>query len=241
MRGLGTIINMLAVLAGSGIGIFLKNGLKPKTQEIMMQACGISAIFISITGTLQGMFTVTNGKLQTSGVMLLIFSLVIGSLIGQIIDIEKSLDTLGEKFKTIFKVKEDNRFAEGFVNASLITCVGAMTIVGAIQDGLKGDYSMLAAKSILDFVVTLTLASHYGVGVAFSTFSVVIIDGGITALSALIGPFLGQNLIGDLSYIGSALIFCVGINMIFGKKINVGNMLPALLIPIVFECISHIF
>lgn len=237
MKGLGTIINTIAVIVGSGIGMFFKNGMKQKTQDILMQACGVAVIFIGVTGTLQGMITIADGKIHTKGVMLLIFSLVIGSFIGQEINIEKAIDALGEKFKNLVKAKEDSRFVDGFTNTSLIICVGAMAIVGSIQDGLRGDYSMLAAKSILDFVVVLTFASNYGLGVMFSAIPIFIYEGGITLLAVFFGSFLGQALIDNLSYVGSALIFCVGANIAFGKKFNVGNMLPSLLVPVVYECI----
>lgn len=240
MKGLGTIINTIAVIAGSGIGLFLKNGMKQKTQDILMQTCGVAVIFIGAAGTLQGMITVVDGKIQTQGVMLLIFSLVIGGLIGQAADIEKSLDALGEKLKTLVKVDEDNRFVEGFVNSSLIICVGAMAIIGSIQDGLKGDYSMLMAKSILDFIIVLAFASTYGLGVMFSAAAILVYEGGITLLAVFIGPFLGQTLIENLSYVGSSLIFCVGANIAFGKKFNVGNMLPALLVPAAYELILRL-
>lgn len=239
MRGLGTIINTIAVIAGSGIGMFLKNGMKQKMQDILMQTCGVAVIFIGVSGTLQGMITVVDGRIQTKGAMLLIFSMVIGGFIGQAINIEKRLDALGEKIKTIAKAKEDNQFVEGFVNTSLIICVGAMAIVGSIQDGLKGDYSMLAAKSILDFVVVLVFASTYGLSVMFSAIAIFVYQGGITLLTALAGPFLGNTLIANLSYVGSALIFCVGVNLAFGKKFNVGNMLPAFFVPIAYELILY--
>lgn len=239
MKGLGTIINTAAVIAGSGIGMFLKNGMKQKMQDILMQTCGVAVIFIGAAGTLQGMITVVNGRIQTKGTMLLIFSLVIGGFIGQAIDIEKSLDIIGEKIKTIAKAKDDNQFVEGFVNSSLVICVGAMAIIGSIQDGLNGDYSMLAAKSILDFVIVLVFASTYGLGVMFSAIPIFVYQGGITLLTVLAGPFLGKMLIENLSYVGSALILCVGINIAFGKKFNVGNMLPALFIPAAYELILH--
>lgn len=239
MRGLGTIINTIAVIIGSGIGLFLKNGMKQKMQHILMQACGVAVIFIGITGTLQGMITMHNGKIETKGTMLLIFSLVIGSFIGQMLDIEKCLDGLGEKIKSAVKVKEDNQFVEGFVNTSLIICIGAMAIVGSIQDGLKGDYSMLIAKSILDFVIVLVFASTHGLGVMFSAIAIFMYEGSITFLTVFIGPFLGNTLIENMSFVGSALILCVGVNIALGKKFNVGNMLPALLVPGIYELISN--
>lgn len=235
MVGVGTLINTGAVLAGSGIGIFLKNGIKQGTQDILMQTCGVSVIFIGIAGTLQEMLQVVNGEIQIQGTMLMIFSLVIGGLIGQLMNIEKGLDSLGDRIKKAAKVKDDHGFVEGFVNTSLIICVGAMAIVGSIQDGLSGDFSMLAAKSILDFVIVIVFASAYGLGVMFSAFAIFVYQGSITLLTVLIGPILGDVLISQISFIGSVLIFCVGINIAFGKRLNVGNMLPALGGPIVYN------
>lgn len=235
MVGIGTLINTGAVLAGSAIGIFLKNGIKKATQDILMQTCGVAVIFIGISGTLREMLQVVDGKIQIQGTMLMIFSLVIGGLVGQLLNIEKSLDGLGDKIKKAVKQDEDHKFVDGFVNTSLIICVGAMAIVGAIQDGLSGDYSMLAAKSILDFVIVIVFASAYGLGVLFSAFAIFFYQGSITLLTVLIGPILGDMLISQISFIGSVLIFCVGVNIAFGKRLNVGNMLPALLGPVVYE------
>lgn len=235
MVGIGTLLNTAAVLAGSAVGIFLKNGIKKATQDILMQTCGVAVIFIGITGALREMLQVVDGKIQVQGTMLMIFSLVIGGLVGQLLDIEKSLDGLGARIKRAVKADEDHRFVEGFVNTSLIICVGAMAIVGAIQDGLSGDYSMLAAKSILDFVIVIVFASAYGLGVLFSAFAIFFYQGSITLMTVLIGPILGDLLISQVSHIGSVLIFCVGVNIAFGKRLNVGNMLPALLGPVVYE------
>lgn len=168
MRGLGTLINTAAVILGGLLGLCLKNGMKQKTQDILMQACGVATIFIGAAGTLSKMLVINDGKLETQGTMLLIFSLVIGSLIGEWLDIEQKMDLLGEKIKVAVKAQNDNHFVDGFVNVSLIICVGAMAIVGSIQDGISGDYSMLAAKAVLDLVIVLIFASTYGVGAIFS-------------------------------------------------------------------------
>lgn len=204
-----------------------------------MQACGVATIFIGVAGTMQGMLSVTDGKIETKGAMLLIFSLVLGGIAGQAMNLEGRLDRVGERIKALANVREDSRFVEGFVNASLIICVGAMAIVGSIQDGLNGDYSMLAAKSILDFVIVVPFASNYGLGVMFSAVPVLLYEGGITLLAVLFGPVMGQTLIAELSYVGSALIFCVGANIAFGKKFSVGNMLPAFFVPVAYELIRH--
>lgn len=231
MFGLGTIINTIAVFAGGAIGLLLNKGITPRFQSTLMSACGVSVIFIGITGTLQGMLVIENGNIQTTGTMLLIFSLVIGGLLGEFINIEKRMDGLGAKLKKLLHAENDNKFIDGFVNTSLIACVGAMAIVGSIQDGLTGDYSMLTAKAILDFVVVMVMASTYGAGAMCSGIAIFVYQGLITLIAHFAGDFISEELTGYLSYVGAALIFCVGINITFGKKIRVGNLLPALVIP----------
>ncbi len=234
MFGLGTIINTVLVLLGGFIGLLFKKGIYQRYEKTLMAACGVSTIFIGVTGTLQGMLTVVDGKIQTNGTMLLIFSFVLGGLIGEFINIEKRMDSLGEKLKKLLHAEKDNKFVEGFVNTSLIICVGAMAIVGSIQDGLTGDYSMLTAKAVLDLVIVVIMTSTYGLGAMCSAIPIFVYQGGITLLGHFAGNVISDELIGYLSYIGSALIFCVGINITFGKKIRVGNLLPALLIPVFY-------
>lgn len=239
MIGLGTIVNTVAVLVGGLLGLLLKNGVAKKFEKILMQALGLATIFIGTSGVLKYMLVVENGNLATRGTMLLIFSLVIGCLLGQWLDIESKMETLGIKLKAAARIKNDNRFVEGFVTTSLIICVGAMAIVGAMQDGLSGDSSMLIAKSLLDFALVAILASAYGVGAVFSAIPIFLYQGAITLIAALFGAVIGQTLIDTLSFVGSALIFCVGVNLVREKTFQVANMLPALLIPIFAE-IWHI-
>ncbi len=234
MFGLGTIINTVAVVAGGLVGLLFKKGISERYEKTLMSACGVSTIFIGVTGTLQGMLTFVDGKVETQGTMLLIFSLVIGGLIGEMVNIEKRMDNLGERLKKLFHAEKDNKFVDGFVNTSLIICVGAMAIVGSIQDGLTGDYSMLVAKAILDLVIVVIMTSTYGIGAICSAIAIFVYQGLITLFGHFAGNVISEVLIGYLSYIGSALIFCVGINITFGKKIRVGNLLPALLIPVFY-------
>lgn len=233
MKGLGTIVNVLAVLVGSGIGLFIKSGLKPRFQSILIQACGIASLLIGAGGTMAGMLTTTGNGFGTKNSMLLIFSLVLGGLLGEAINIEAGLERMGTRLKSVMKDNSDSRFVEGFVTASLIICVGAMAIVGSLQDGLTGDHALLFSKSILDFVIVMVFASTFGLGVMCSALPLGILQGGVTLTAGLIAPILSDALIANLSFVGSALIFCVGINITFGNKIKVGNLLPALLIPMV--------
>ena len=235
MIGLGTIINTLAVLVGGLLGLLLKNGVAKKFEKILMQALGLATIFVGAGGVLKYMLVMENGSLTTRGTMLLIFSLVLGCILGQILDIESKMETIGIKLKQAVRIKNDNHFVEGFVTTSLIICVGAMAIVGAMQDGLSGDSSMLVAKSLLDFALVAILASTYGVGAVFSAIPIFVYQGAITLIAALFGTVISDGLIQQLSFVGSALIFCVGINLVREKTFQVANMLPALLIPILWE------
>lgn len=235
MFGLGTLINTAAVVVGGLLGLLLKNGIAKRFEAILMQALGLATIFIGASGVLKYMLVVENGVLATRGTMLLIFSLVIGSLLGQLLDIESKMEILGIKLKAAVRIKNDNRFVEGFVTTSLIVCVGAMAIVGAMQDGLSGDSSMLVAKALLDFALVAILASAYGVGPIFSAIPIFVYQGAITLIAMLFGTVISDALIGELSFVGSALIFCVGVNLVREKTFRVANMLPALLIPIFWE------
>ncbi len=235
MIGLGTIINTVAVLAGGLLGLLLKNGIAKKFESILMQALGLATIFIGAGGVLKYMLVVENGSLNTRGTMLLIFSLVIGCLLGQWLDIESKMETIGIKLKAAARVKNDNRFVEGFVTTSLIICVGAMAIVGAMEDGLSGDSSMLVTKALLDFALVAILASTYGIGVVFSAIPIFVYQGSITLIAALFGAVISDALIEALSFVGSSLIFCVGVNLVREKTFRVANMLPALLVPILWE------
>ncbi len=235
MIGLGTIINTIAVVVGGLLGLLLKNGVAKRFEAILMQSLGLATLFIGAGGVLKYMLVLENGIIATRGTMLLIFSLVIGCLLGQWWDIESKMEKLGIKLKAAVRIKNDNRFVEGFVTASLIVCVGAMAIVGAMQDGLSGDSSMLIAKALLDFALVAILASSYGVGAVFSAVPIFLYQGTITVIAALFGAVISSMLIEELSFVGSALIFCVGVNLVREKTFRVANMLPALLIPVFWE------
>ena len=241
MIGLGTIINTVAVVAGGLLGLLLKNGIAKKFENILMKSLGLATLFIGAGGVLQYMLVMENGSLTTRGTMLLIFSLVIGCLLGQWLDIEAKMEALGKKLKAAARIKNDNRFVEGFVTTSLIVCVGAMAIVGAMQDGLSGDISLLTAKALLDFALVAILASAYGVGAVFSALPIFLYQGLVTLIAALFGAVIRDTLIDTLSFVGSALIFCVGVNLVREKTFPVANMLPALLIPVLWEAYCVVF
>lgn len=241
MIGLGTIINTAAVAVGGLLGMLLKKGIAQRFEKILMQALGLATIFIGAGGVFKYMLTVENGALSTQGTMLLIFSLVIGCVIGQLLDIESKMEKLGTKLKSAVGRQNDSLFVDGFVTTSLIICVGAMAIVGAMEDGLTGDSSTLIAKSLLDFALVAVMASTYGLGAVFSALPIFVYQGAITLISAAFGAVISPELISQLSFVGSSLIFCVGVNLVRPKTFRVANMLPALLIPIVVEIFTAIF
>ncbi len=238
MTGMGTIVNVLAVLAGGCIGMFLNKGLKKRFQIIMMQALGVCVLFIGIAGALKGLFVVNGSALETAGIMMMIISMVAGALIGEAIDIEKRIETFGEWLKMKSKDGSDSKFVQGFVSTTLVISIGAMAVVGSLQDGLTGDASMLYVKAILDLIVVMIFASAFGKGAIFSAIPLGLFQGSITAFAHFIEPILTQQMILNISLVGSILIFNVGVNMVFDKKLKTGNMLPALLIAAICSVIK---
>lgn len=241
MIGLGTVVNAVAVIVGGIAGTLLKSGIPERYKKIVMQGIGLSVIFIGISGTIKEMLTIIDGnKLDRQFVMLMIFSLVIGGLIGEFLKIEKRLENVGVWFQSKIPGKGGS-FSDGFVAASLVYCVGAMAIVGALEDGLMGNTSTLYAKSILDGVTAVVFAATMGIGVAFSAIPVFIYQGSITLLAGVVKPWLNDMVISQMSLVGGILIFAIGINLLEIKKIKVGNLLPAVFIPVVYYLLKHLF
>lgn len=243
MIGLGTIVNVIAVLAGASVGMIIKGGLPRRFEKTILGAIGLATFFIGITGALSGMLVIDeNHSVSSQYTMLMIISLVVGAFLGELIDIEKRLDTFGEWCKTRFKFKGsgNDTFVEGFVSSALLFCVGAMAIVGSLEDGLNANATTLYAKSILDGVAAMIFSASLGVGVFFSVIPLAIYQGGITLMAKFIKPYLSDVIISQMSFVGSVLIFAIGFNLIFGKKIKVGNMLPAMFMPILIEGIVQI-
>jgi uncharacterized membrane protein YqgA involved in biofilm formation len=240
LTGLGTIVNAGAVIVGGLAGTILKNGIPEKYKKIVMQGIGLSVLFIGISGTIKEMLTVIEGnKLDRQYVMLMIFSLVIGGLAGEVLKIETRLENVGAWFQRKIPSKGGS-FSDGFVTASLVYCVGAMAIVGAIEDGLMGNTSTLFAKSILDGVTAVVFSATMGIGVVFSAIPVLIYQGSITLLAGVVKPWLNDAVISQMSMVGGILIFAIGLNLLEIKRINVGNMLPAVFIPVIYYLIKSL-
>ena len=232
MIGLGTIINVAAIVAGGLTGHFTGKLFREEQQESLTKACGISVLFIAISGAMQGMLQIDGGRLVSGKSMLVVLCLAIGTVFGELLGIENGFERFGEWLKEKTGNSGDKQFVNAFVTASLTVCIGAMAIVGAIQDGIMGDYSTLAVKSVLDFIIIAVMTSSLGKGSAFSAIPILIFEGSITLLARLIAPFMTDPAVAYLSLVGSVLIFCVGVNLVWGKMIRVANMLPAVLLAV---------
>ncbi|MDX9691902.1 MAG: DUF554 domain-containing protein [Acholeplasmataceae bacterium] len=231
---MGTLINAAAIIVATLIGVVLKKGLPDKIQKSVMMALGLGLITLSLGWFLKDFLTITDGVISTSHELLIIISLVVGALIGEWIDIDMRLNRWAENIEIKYKLPP---LAKGFISATLIFCVGAMAIVGSIQDGVSGDYSILVIKSLLDFVTAMILASVLGIGVIFSAISVFIYQGAIFLLARQAEPLLTPEIIQSLSMVGNILLIAIGINFTEIKRIKVANLLPALLIPIIYYAI----
>ena len=232
MLGLGTIINSVSIIAGGLVGHFTGKLFRQEQQESLNKACGICVLFIAIAGAMEGMLDIQNLKITSGKSMLVVLCIAIGTVIGELLRIEKGFAQFGEWLKRKSGNGGDAGFVNAFVTASLTVSIGAMAIVGAIRDGLVGDYSTLAVKSVLDFIIIAVMISSMGKGCAFSAIPVLIFEGCITLLAHVISPIMTETAVSYLSLIGSVLIFCIGVNLVWGKKINVANMLPAVLFAI---------
>lgn len=232
MIGLGTIINVAAIVLGGLFGLLFGKALKERHQQTLTMVCGVSTLFIGITGALEGMLTVEGAAVVSGKALLVVILLALGGLIGELINIEAGFEKFGNWLKVKTGSAKDTQFVGGFVTASLTVCIGAMAIVGSLQDGLQGDYSILATKAVLDLIIVMVMTCSMGKGCLFSAIPVALLQGGITALAKLIQPIMTQPALDNLSMIGSVLIFCVGINLIWDKKIRVANLLPAVVLAV---------
>ena len=220
---LGTFVNTIAVIIGASIGLLLKKGLPEKLEDTMMKGLGLCTLFLGIRGSLEG-----------NNSLILIISMVVGALIGEGIDLDEKLNRFGKWLENKFKSKDGDKvsIAEGFVSASLLFCVGAMTVVGSLQSGLMGNHEMLFNKSMLDFVAAIIFASSMGIGVLFSAAFVLVYQGAITLAAQWVAPFLTDTIIAEMTCVGSVIIIGIGLNLLGITKLKVMNYVPAIFIPI---------
>lgn len=234
MPGLGTLINVAAIVIAGILGTVFRGLLKESYQETIVKTAGVAVIVLGLAGTLSRMLVVptTGGSLAVQGALLLILSLIFGALIGEIIDIDGAFTRFGVWLKRKTGNAKDPQFVDAFVTASLTVCIGAMAILGAIEDGLKGDYSILAAKSLLDFFIILLMSASLGRGAAFAAIPVLLLQGSVTLLARGVEPIMTELVLNNISLVGNVLIACVGLNLLWPRTIKVANLLPALLLAV---------
>ncbi|MBP3306538.1 MAG: DUF554 domain-containing protein [Anaerotignum sp.] len=235
MIGLGTIINVGAIVIGGLFGLFLGRGVKVRYQDILMISVGISIMMLGIGGTMEEMLSVQDGNIVSGGSMMMIITMAVGALIGEWMDIEGKMEKFGIWLKKKTGSSGDSAFVDAFVTCSLTVCIGAMAIVGSIKDGIYGDYTILAAKAILDLIIVFVMTVSMGKGCVFSAIPVGIFQGVITLLARLIQPLMTEAALSNLSLVGSIMIFCVGLNLVFGKKVKVANFLPAIVLAVAWS------
>ena len=233
MIGLGTIINCGAILAGGLLGMLFGKFMHGRLQDGLTKACGISTLFIGIAGAMEKVLSAEGTTLTSSGTMLVVCCLALGALVGELLNIEAAFTRFGDWLKQKTGNAKDGGFVDAFVTASFTVCIGAMAIVGAIEDGISGNWSILGAKAVLDLIIIMIMTCAMGKGCIFSAIPVSILQGGVTLLATLLQPLMTEAALWNLSMVGSVLIFCVGINLVWGKTIRVANLLPAVVFAII--------
>lgn len=237
MVGLGTVINVSAIVLGGLIGLFFGKLFNEGIQKSVTAACGICTLFLGLGGALEKMLQIADGSLKSVDSMKIVICIVLGTVIGEFLRIEAGIEKFGEWLKIKTKNAKDSGFVNAFVTASATVCIGAMAIIGSINDAILGDISVLTAKSILDFIIIIVMTAAMGKGCIFSAISVGIFQGLITVFAKFIEPVMTVASLSDLSLIGSVIISCIGINLIFGKKFNVANMLPSIILAVIWSFI----
>ena len=234
MIGTGTLINVAAIVAGGAIGLLGGKWLNDRTQETLIRGMGVCVLMVAIAGVLEEMLVVQNGVISTQGTLMLVISVAVGGLLGELLDLDGRLEGFGRWLREKSGNGKDARFLDGVITATMTVSIGAMAIVGAVEDGIYGDYTVLAAKSLMDFVIILVMASSMGKGCLFSAIPVGILQGSVTLLARVVQPLLTPLALSNLGLVGSALIFCVGLNLIWKQTIRVANLLPALIVAVAY-------
>lgn len=235
MVGFGTIINVAGIVCGGLLGLAFGKRLPERFQTILIQATSVCVLFLGIGGCMEKMLQLSEDKIVSSGSIMMILCFVLGSVAGELINIDRRLEQFGVWLKEKTGSSGDTTFVDGFVTASLTVCIGAMAVVGAVQDGIYGNYSILAAKAVLDLIIILVMTASIGKGCIFSAIPVGLFQGLITVLAVFIEPFLTETALANLSLTGSIMIFCIGVNLIWDVKIRVANMLPTLVFAVLWD------
>lgn len=235
MIGIGTIINVAGILCGGLLGLAFGKRLPERFQSILTQSASICVLFLGIGGCMEKMLQITQDGLASSGSIMMILCFVLGSVVGELINIDRRLEQFGAWLKEKTGSGGDTSFVDAFASSSLTVCIGAMAVVGAVQDGIYGNYSILAAKAVLDLIIILVMTASMGKGCIFSAIPVGVFQGLVTLLAVFVEPFLTEPALANLSLTGSIMIFCIGVNLIWNMKIRVANMLPTLLFAVLWD------
>lgn len=231
---IGTLINVSTIVVGSLLGILLKRGIKKRIADTVMHGLGLCVLLIGLSGAL-----------KTQNTLLIILSMVFGGALGAAIGIEERITRLGawaqmklERKSSHVTGEQESTFAKGFVTASLVFCVGAMAVVGSLDSGIRGDHSTLVAKALLDGIAAVVFAGTFGIGVILSAVPVLLYQGSISLLGALVAPLLNEVVVMEMSAVGGLLIVGIGLNMIFEKNIKVANLLPSIFVPFIYYLVT---
>ena len=234
MPGTGTIVNVVLVIIGSAIGLMMKKAIPERLKTSMVQSLALATMTIGLTGIITASCNAAGGKIESSYIIMMVVCMAIGTFIGEMINIDKRLENMGAYFEKKFSADSSSTFAQGFVTASLVFCVGSMAILGSLNDGILHDPTILVTKSLLDMIMSVVFASTLGVGVMFSVVTIIIYQGLITLCASLISPFLTGVVISQMSFIGSILIMGIGFNFLYKPVLKLANMLPAMFLPLLW-------
>ena len=240
MTGIGSLVNAGAIVAGGLIGLAVGSLISRRVQATLVSGMAVGTMFIGAGGTFSKMLVQgEGGSLEARGALMLVMSLAIGAVAGELVDIDGKMERFGEWLKRASHNEGDNSFLEGFVTASLTFCIGALAIIGALEDGLRGDPSLLYLKSVMDGIFTIALTASLGKGVMFSAIPILLFQGSITLASSLLRPIMTPVVLDAISLVGGVLIFCVGWNILWHeKKIRVANLLPALVLAVIWALLN---
>ena len=232
MAGVGTLCNVVGIVAGGAAGLAFSRFFNEGLRKLMLTVCGLSLFLMGLTGAMQEMLTVENGSISVHGSMTVLISLALGALVGCTADLDRRVGQLGQRLRRKAGCENDEGFAGGFIKASLVVCIGAMAILGPISERFYSDHSILLVKSLIDFVTIMILTVPYGKGCLFAAIPVGVCQGAITAASGLIQPIMTAQALSNLSMVGSVIILATGINLIWDKDIKVANLTPAIFVSV---------
>ena len=240
MIGMGSIVNAAAIVAGGLVGLVAGKAISERTRATLVSGMAVGTLFVGASSTFSKMLAVGDGgAVECRGALMLVMSLAIGAVAGEIIDIDGKFERFGVWLRRVSRNENDGSFLDGFVTASLTYCIGAMAILGALEDGLRGDPSLLYLKSAMDGIFTIALTASFGKGVVFSAIPILLYQGGITLAAYPLRPVMTTDVLDAISLTGGVLIFCVGWNILWReKKIRVANLLPSLAVAIVWTLVK---